>query len=201
MVERDRRIAKRHERLMGYWEERYKQVKAKGGNFDTMICWSAVQYLAEKMQVCNEIKKFLEGLQVGNVLDFGCGCGRFCDLFDPASYTGMDVIPELIAENKEKYPAKTWDDLSSEPLKLKYDLIFCFTVLQHLPEEEFLMRLANFREIGKNLFIGESMGVANNVTWRRAMIKVLQDNGYDIKNQTIVHLQENYHFIWAVPNG
>jgi len=186
---------------MGYWQERYKQVKAKGGNFDAMICWNAVQYLAEKMQITNKIKAFLEGLQVGSVLDFGCGCGRFCDLFNPATYTGADVIPELIKKNKEEHPKKDWEDLSGELLKLKYDLIFCFTVLQHLPEEEFQMRLKNFREIGKNLFVGESMGVANNVTWRRPMIKVLQDNGYEIKKQEIQHLQENYHFIWAVPNG
>ena len=199
MVEWNRRVTERNERLMRYWEERYKQVQAKGGNFDAMICWNEVQYLAEKMKITSEIKAFLTELKVTSVLDFGCGCGRFCDLFNPAAYTGADIIPELIKKNREEHPDKDWDYMSVDPLKLKYDLIFCFTVLQHLPEEEFLMRLANFREIGKNLFVGESMGVANNVTWRREMIKVLQDNGYEIKKQTIVHLQENYHFIWAVP--
>ena len=126
---------------------------AKGGNFDTMICWNAVQYLAEKTEVSNEIRAFLAELNVGSVLDFGCGCGRFCDLFNPAAYLGTDVIPELMEKNRKDRPDKHWMDLPSKPLTvINYDLIFCFTVLQHLPEKEFLMRLANFREVGKNLF-------------------------------------------------
>lgn len=72
-------------------------------------------------------------------LDVGCGTGRWSRLLNGRGYsvTGVDLQPEVIAENQRQYPSIRFvttsiQDFESEPVAL----VSTVTVLQHLPHEE-----------------------------------------------------------------
>ncbi|HBX38002.1 MAG TPA: SAM-dependent methyltransferase, partial [Pseudohongiella sp.] len=66
-----------------------------------------------------------------SVLDTGCGEGWLTRQLSPlvGSVTGIDVIPELIAEARRhsahRFEVMTYDDLASGALKLTVDLMVC----------------------------------------------------------------------------
>lgn len=69
-----------------------------------------------------------------NVLELGCGTGRFAPFFK--YYTGTDISPTLLVHAKEKYPNKQFfhHDMR-ENIKGDYDLIFTCTAWLHVPPE------------------------------------------------------------------
>ena len=73
-------------------------------------------------------------------LDIGCGAGRWCRRLAARGFsvTGIDLQPELIAENQGRHPDMSFylcpiqEFTSAE----RYDLVSCVTVLAHIPAEE-----------------------------------------------------------------
>ncbi len=75
-----------------------------------------------------------------NILDLGCGNGRFYKAFkDKVNYTGVDASEKLIEIAKEKYPEATFK--VDDALKLSFedntfDSIYSFAVFHHFPSKE-----------------------------------------------------------------
>jgi hypothetical protein len=67
-----------------------------------------------------------------NVLELGCGDGRWADTFE--NYTGSDVAPSLLLAAKGLHPTKTFrhHDMRRS-LSGNWDLIFTFTAWEHMP--------------------------------------------------------------------
>jgi hypothetical protein len=61
----------------------------------------------------------------------------------------IDIVPELIAANRELYPDVDFlvADIVSDPLP-QVDLILCRDALVHLPNADIVRALANFRRAG-----------------------------------------------------
>lgn len=78
-------------------------------------------------------------LKFKNMLDIGCGK---CDLalmlykkYGPGlDYTGVDLSPEVIKENKSRFTRAEFSamNIEKERLEKKFDLIVCSEVLEHL---------------------------------------------------------------------
>jgi SAM-dependent methyltransferase len=85
------------------------------------------------------LQGYMRGAGVRSVLDIGCGDWQFSRLIDwhGITYTGVDVVPELIIGNSLKYSAPDIGFAIADVLTLKLppaDLILCKDLLQHWPD-------------------------------------------------------------------
>ncbi len=118
-----------------------------------------------------------------NVLDVGCGNGRYYPIFAQkgAKYHGIDISSKLVEISKQKYPEGDFavGDALFLPFKNnELDLFFSIAVLHHIPSREYRRRffLEAFRALkpGGRIFI---------MVWDlrfRSMLKV--KNWHRVKN-------------------
>ena len=103
-------------------------------------------YFAAGERCVAMIKRMLgaQGIDIddfGNILDFGCGCGRVIRRFSgvrKAKLYGTDINPEQIEWCQRHIPfARFQVNHSYPPLRFEddmFDFIYAFSVLTHLPE-------------------------------------------------------------------
>jgi SAM-dependent methyltransferase len=91
---------------------------------------------------CQQVAAFIETHDIKRVADLGCGdfrVGRKLTSQSPVSYTGVDIVPTLIARNNKEFGNDRIGfecaDLVSDPLP-SADLCLIRQVLQHLSNEE-----------------------------------------------------------------
>lgn len=103
--------------------------------------------------ISEEIKNLLlQYIMPGErVLDWGCGNGRFNEIFQNTDYYGVDVSEKMIKIAKNKYPNAKFKVV--DPLKLPFpnnffDKIFSLAVFHHIPSEKFRLQ---FLEEGKRV--------------------------------------------------
>ena len=84
------------------------------------------------------VEKFLPDLVGKNVLDAGCGSGKFCLMAEKnnaSKILGIDLSPKMIERARSYCPASEFrcDDISVSPIqKNSYDIIICALVLAHI---------------------------------------------------------------------
>ena len=84
------------------------------------------------------VQALMDKHDVRSVVDLGCGDWRFSRYLDFSGrdYTGFDVVPSIVAANREAFGAANirfeQADLSTHPAFPACDLILCKDVLQHL---------------------------------------------------------------------
>jgi hypothetical protein len=108
-----------------------------------------------------ELPKVLEKLGTQVLLDAGCGdhfwMGKIRNDFKIKRYIGVDVVPDIVLSNMEKYgDAKHLFmnlDILRDELPGNPDTIICRDVLAHLTFEEIWMALRNFKKCGATYFI------------------------------------------------
>jgi len=74
-----------------------------------------------------------------SVLDFGCGAGSYCFLFDSKGYLGIDLDKKRINYAKKVYPNYNFEDILLENLCLgdkKFDYVFIISTLHHINDIE-----------------------------------------------------------------
>jgi SAM-dependent methyltransferase len=114
-----------------YWFDRWDEAKAKGLPYTWFTSWD--NYRSVQCDNVAFVKELVRRLGANSVLDFGCGYAEYNEVCE--DYTGVDIIPELINENKEKYHTKNFDIL---PCAFKdYDLIFSIAVMHYLDYHDF----------------------------------------------------------------
>lgn len=97
------------------------------------------------------LPEILREFNIQSILDLPCGdfsWMKHLDLPPETSYTGADIVPELIAENEKKYANARRRfitlDITSDPLP-HVDLLFCRDCLVHLSFADIHQALANIR--------------------------------------------------------
>ncbi len=114
-----------------YWFDRWEEARVKGLPYTWFTSWD--NYNSVQRDNIASVKELVNKLGAKSVLDFGCGYAEYNEVCE--NYTGVDIIPELINENKEKYPNKNFDIL---PCSFKdYDLIFAVAVMHYLDYHDF----------------------------------------------------------------
>lgn len=131
-----------------YWQKRYKAQGRKTTGF--------VGHNDEQNEACYKerirfigktIKHYIKGK---NVLDFGCGVGRYFDLISTyaRSYTGYDIHDWAIYECLTMYldPNSLFihDFVRDEPLHT--EVLFTATVLQHNTDVEVSRILSKYKD-------------------------------------------------------
>lgn len=90
-----------------------------------------------------------------NVLDYGCGTGRYVDLFQE-HYIGYDVSKEALSMAQDLHTNKTF--LNFEPLTC--EVLFTSTVLQHNTDEEVKRILSKYND-ANSFWLYEFTGESN----------------------------------------
>jgi trans-aconitate methyltransferase len=92
-------------------------------------------------QPINEVEAFIkEHYKGGTVIDFGCGAGRYVEMFPADMYTGVDGHEDNIIACKARWPERKFlvRDLETWKPKKKYDYLFSsvvFDQLENLPKD------------------------------------------------------------------
>lgn len=109
-----------------YWNDRVKEAK---GDVHHLVYNSASHFAASQEAAEIFIKKFIKAGD--NVLDVGCGYGRFYDAIKAqgATYTGIDFSIEMIQLARSKHPGGEftmfdWANVSDLEYFTKYNVIF-----------------------------------------------------------------------------
>lgn len=141
-------------RLMGrsesHLEERFLKIYRKnlfGGSESRSGTGSARE---QTTVIRQELPRLLSRLKVANLLDAPCGdCNWIQELdWSVISYTGVDIVPDLIKANQERFAATGMkfivSDLCAAELPLA-DLVLCRDCWVHLNYAQIRSCLDNFR--------------------------------------------------------
>lgn len=110
--------------------------------------WQA-PFAAQKLRPIGDLAALR---QAGRVLDMACGPGNHAQLFDPASYTGVDTNPDYIASAKLRHAGRfeVGDACSyGPPDGQPFDLVFANSFLHHLDDAQAEQALANLARLCK----------------------------------------------------
>lgn len=107
--------------------------------------------LAHTQHIRQAIPGLIRAMDIKSILDAPCGDLNWISHTDLAGidYTGADIIPRLIEENRKKYPTKKFiiADITSDILPAA-DLVLCRDCFIHLPNKLILSAIANFKTAG-----------------------------------------------------
>jgi len=97
----------------------------------------------------------IENFGVRSMLDCACGDATWIIPFFVArhpeiSYCGVDIVPEVIEMNKQKYPGVQFLalDLAEKPLPTGVDMVFSKETMNHMPIEDAQQTIDRFRATG-----------------------------------------------------
>lgn len=104
---------------------------------------------------------------VVTMADIPCGDFNWMPLFLDAApfltYQGFDIVPDIIAENRRRYPTRSFEELDiTREVPPRTDLIFCKDLLNHLTFLDVRAALQNMRRSGARLLLASNnFGLAN----------------------------------------
>lgn len=117
--------------------------------------------LARAGSFSGPIMDLLQQLNVTTLLDAGCGDFNWMKELPLRldAYFGIDLVPEIIAENRRLYQSPTRQfvelDITSDPLPT-VDLILCRDCLVHFSFTDIAAALANFKCTGSTYLLTTS---------------------------------------------
>lgn len=157
-----------------YWREelkhdKYRQKMAEICGYDPQEYWDkraeSWHQQAQAMGVEEaDVRKFFDEVAPENVLDLGCGDGRWVRIFDKwgfdmRGYFGTDIAGKLIEICQKRFPSLASQFLMQrvEELDLdrRFDLIFSYTTLEHVKEEDMPNVVERLKKHGKQLLLIE----------------------------------------------
>lgn len=134
-----------------------------------------------------------------NVLDFGCGIGTNCTIFEPNSYLGVDCDLERIDYACRWYPGYNFKAINGYEIPVSHgiiDYILISSVLHHIPCQEIPKYIKEFKRIlkpdGKVILMEPCVSDNTNL---RSKLMCLIDRGKYIRNQVgYMEFFEQHHF-------
>jgi len=105
-----------------------------------------------------EIEPFIKNAK--SVIDIGCGDGQWSEKFGE-DYLGVDISENLIKYAQKKYPKREFKVSALEDLKTakKYDVAFCYTVFEHIPEENMAKAIKALKSVAKQVVMVEPLDI------------------------------------------
>ncbi len=102
-------------------------------------------------KIRKEIPDLLKQYNIKSMLDAPCGDFNWMQKMDLTGidYTGIDIIPELIEENRKKYPGRNFiaADITIDKLP-QADLVLSRDCFIHLPNKLVVDAISNFKKSG-----------------------------------------------------
>jgi len=108
------------------------------------------------------IQPYVLDVNPKTIIDVGCGEGQWADVL-PGEYLGIDIAENMIKIAKQRYPNKKFKVVSLEDaprvINKKFDLAFCYTVFEHIPEENMEKAIKSLKKIAKKAIIVEPIDI------------------------------------------
>ena len=108
--------------------------------------------LKETSTLRAELPKLLRRINAHIMIDAACGDFNWMKTVDLSMlhlYIGLDIVPEMIAQNIERYGANNrlffTVDIASFPLP-RADVVMCRDCIQHLPDENIFAIIRNIKK-------------------------------------------------------
>jgi glycosyltransferase involved in cell wall biosynthesis/ubiquinone/menaquinone biosynthesis C-methylase UbiE len=141
------------EKLLSYDPKKYWETRANS--------WNEIQgeVTFDTKEVIEEIKK----LNPKSLLDIGCGNGNWAKVISQEfgkrfNYFGVDVSSKMIKFAQKVNPKMKFRQLDVRELgklKRKFDLIFAYTCLLHIPPADMAKTITELKKIGKRIMFIE----------------------------------------------
>lgn len=115
--------------------------------------------LHETRHLRRELPILLEEYNIKTILDLPCGDFNWMKEIDLSNYdyTGADIVSELIALNRSRFPNVNFKIMNLLEDELpKVDLIICRDCLFHFPFDKIKKALANFKKSGSKYLLTTS---------------------------------------------
>ena len=176
---------------MNYWDNRYlKQgYELYGGVLNT----GDDRHKQTIQERINFFKQWTQEEDFKVALDYGCGNGYMCTMFE--DYTGWDIVPEIIEQNKKKYPDKNFDLVDDIIYDKFFDLILCLSSLQYLNDYDLKCKLQLFAHNCHNLIIQDSTTRGDEHTYYRTH-EELKNICMDYKFRVYKEIPEGSRWLW-----
>ena len=101
------------------------------------------------LNVSQELPRLLREFEIESIADMPCGDLTWLGRIDlnQVSYTGLDIVPEMIAKLKFQYPGYAFftHDATSDSLG-EYDLVMCSDLLVHLTNQQAVNVLSQIKK-------------------------------------------------------
>jgi len=124
--------------------------------------WEGMESNQETTDDIATIIKEMKRMKPENVIDLGCGTGRFADLLPITDYEGMDFAEDLVMLARNKHPDYKFHISSFKDFKGKYDVAFTFASLLHLKPEEMEENVKAIKKVAKRAMFIEPVREATN---------------------------------------
>ena len=171
----------------------------------------------EATNVTREIVlKIINDYKINSIVDVACGDFTWMPLVlsaldRPVKYTGCDIVENLIASNKEKYPQYNFQylDIVEDSIP-DGELIICREVLQHLPVKDIKKSLQNFSSSGSKYLLATThlrrFGFRNKRNMRagRCRDRNLMVAPFNLPNPLVIYSeqyqdQDKFFGLWELP--
>jgi len=99
-------------------------------------------------RIVRPLSEMLDLLEATTLLDVGCGESTWLNR-EPPGYIGCDIVPQAVKAAQALHGDRKYfvADIVTDPLPRR-DVILCRDVLMHLPVEQGVQALENFRRTG-----------------------------------------------------
>jgi len=109
----------------------------------------------------DDIISFFKDIKIDaqSILDYGCGIGRLTSTLSKifTCYNGIDFSERMTEIASEKNQNANFMHIKNYDILPSADVLFCFTVLLHIPPEEIQIFSKAIQNKFKYIFIGEHM--------------------------------------------
>lgn len=124
---------------INYWKYRYD--KMSGQKTVGFGGWSTEQYNKMNAEFNTLFKSIVKETKVENILDFGCGIGRWKEMLKEIgdNYYGTDILEKIDVSTEDRENFEIIKIYSIPFGELKFDFIFSCVTLQHIIDEALLM--------------------------------------------------------------
>jgi len=140
---------------IAFWKERIRTAKKE--HYSVYVCGNETWAEITKRHL-SQLLEIIPG--DANVLDAGCGYGRWSNLFE--NYTGVDFSPDFIEKARKDFPNGSFlqADLKKLPFADKvFDWSFCVSIkkmiVDNLGEQEWKEMEKELLRVSKKLLILE----------------------------------------------
>jgi SAM-dependent methyltransferase len=150
--------------------------------------WEMAEGQREETSDISAVIKEIKELKPKTLLDIGCGSGRWADLLPSEGYTGIDFSKKLIEIAKKKHSDQLFfeTDIMDYKVDNKFDVVFSFATLLHVPPEKIKDYIAHLKTLGKKgVFVEPTSEFNTNMTTR-------------VINQRIIEKQKKTDWIFNV---
>ena len=121
------------------------------------------QNQAQQMSIeKDDVTTVLKEVSPQSILDIGCGDGRWYQILKEngvEEYTGIDISEKLIKAAQTRFPHEERSFIPSKVedfvTEKKYDLVFSYTCLEHIKEEDWDRAVEAIKKMGRKLLLIE----------------------------------------------